>query len=371
MKIKIVLILLFICTQFVIAQDQDEAKIEAGDTLVTGNKFGIIGYPIVFYTPETDLAGGIGGMIYFRMGESAKIRPSKILMSTWYTINHQYYFRIAPQIYFPSAGQDLLDMRFIFSKEIGKFYGVGNETEEIDNPEFTMKSLRLYAEFGMTHIVSEDIQTGIIFDFFPNELVDKQSNPYLQDEDIPGSNGGTVSGLGLLVVWDKRKNIFFPSSNFYHKFRLQFFGRYLGSDFTYNRFVSDLRFYTSPAKSHILAFQFYADITGGTVPFFRLPALGGEQRMRGYFTGRYRDRLYLTGQVEYRKIVWWRMGVAAFVGAGDVANKFSQFNTRTIKYSYGFGLRFVFNEDESINLRMDLGFGKNTNGLYFALEEAF
>jgi hypothetical protein len=371
MKIFIVFFISFISIQFAFAQDQDEAKIESGDTLITAKKFGIVGYPIAFYSPETNLAGGLGGMMYFRMGESTRIRPSKILLSAWYTLNNQYYIKIAPQIYFPSAGQDLLDMRFIYSKEIGKFYGIGNDAQEIDNPEFTMNSLRLYAEFGMTHIVSEDIQTGIIFDFFPNDLVDKQSNPFLQDDAIPGSSGGTVSGLGLLMVWDKRENIFFPSNHFYHKLRLQFFGSYLSSDFTYTRFVSDLRFYTSPAESHILAFQIYADITDGTIPFFRLPALGGDQRMRGYFTGRYRDRLYLTSQVEYRKIVWWRVGVAAFVGAGDVANKFSQFNTRTIKYSYGFGLRFVFNQDESINLRMDLGFGKNTSGVYFALEEAF
>ncbi len=364
MKIlKVISILLILCN-VVAAQ-------EKGDTLLTTKSVDIIGYPIAFYTPETDLAGGVGGLIYFRMGEDVKIRPSKILVSAWYTINHQYYFKIAPQIYFAGAGRDLLDMRFIYSKEIGKFYGIGNETEEINNPEFTMTSLRFYSEFGAFNLISKNIHTGIIIDYFPNDLVDKQANPYLQNENIPGVNGGTVSGLGLLVVLDERDNIFYPTKNYFHKIRLQFFGSYLGSEFTYNRMVADLRYFISPLESHILAFQLYTDITHGTIPFFRLPALGGEQRMRGYFTGRYRDKLYLTGQVEYRKLVWWRLGVAAFLAAGDVANKWTQFNTRTIKYSYGFGLRFVFDQDEKINLRMDLGFGKNTSGVYFALEEAF
>jgi len=359
---SIMVLVLFCCP--VLAQ-------EKGDIVLTADKFGIIGYPIVFYTPETDLAGGIGRMIYFRTAKTIKVRPSKVRISAWYTINDQYYFMIAPQIYFAGAGQDLLDLRFIYNKEIGKFYGVGNNTEEIPNPEYTMKSLRLYAEFGANDIIAEGIHTGLIFDYFPNELIDKQSNPYILNAEVPGEDGGTVSGLGALVILDKRDNIFFPAHNYFHKFRMQFFGRYFGSDFTYNRLVADLRYYFSPLPRHILACQLYADLTSGTVPFFRLPALGGEQRMRGYFTGRYRDKLYLTGQLEYRKIVWWRLGVAAFVAAGDVADKFSTFNTRTIKYSYGFGFRFVFDQDEKINVRMDLGFGKNTDGIYFALEEAF
>jgi len=34
-------------------------------------------------------------------------------------------------------------------------------------------------------------------------------------------------------------------------------------------------------------------------------------------------------------------------------------------------LRLLFNEAEHVNLRVDLGFGPSTNGLYFGLEEAF
>lgn len=341
------------------------------DTVVTAKSFGIAGYPIVFYTPETSLAAGLGGMIYFRMSEKKIIRPSKVIVSAWYTVNDQYFMKIAPQIYFPGARRELLDLRFTYGKEIGKFYGIGNDTEDINEASYTMKSLRFYAEAGGLNIIASDIYFGAILDYSPNELVDKQANPYLKGDLVPGHDGGTVSGLGVLFIFDTRDHVFFPTKNFYHKFRLQYFGKYMGSEFKFNRLVSDMRYYTSPIPTHILAFQFYADITTGTPPFFRLPALGGEQRMRGYFTGRYRDRLYLTTQIEYRKIVWWRLGVAAFVAAGDVAHKWTNFSAKSIKYSYGFGLRFVFDKDEQINVRMDLGFGKNTSGIYFALEEAF
>jgi len=54
-----------------------------------------------------------------------------------------------------------------------------------------------------------------------------------------------------------------------------------------------------------------------------------------------------------------------------VAQKMTGFSLNKLKPSYGFGLRFLFSKEEKINLRVDFGFGKNTNGLYFGIEEAF
>jgi len=54
-----------------------------------------------------------------------------------------------------------------------------------------------------------------------------------------------------------------------------------------------------------------------------------------------------------------------------VANEFGDFRLKNLQYSYGIGLRFVFNQKEGINLRADLGFGENTDGLYISVEEAF
>jgi hypothetical protein len=37
-------------------------------------------------------------------------------------------------------------------------------------------------------------------------------------------------------------------------------------------------------------------------------ALGGQNLMRAYFTGRYRDRTYVAAQIEYRQY-FWRLGL--------------------------------------------------------------
>lgn len=38
----------------------------------------------------------------------------------------------------------------------------------------------------------------------------------------------------------------------------------------------------------------------------------------------------------------------------------------------GGGLRYLFNKKENVNLRMDIGFGRDGNtGIYFGIKEAF
>ena len=173
------------------------------------------------------------------------------------------------------------------------------------------------------------------------------------------------------MVWDSRDGIFFPTSGFYGQAKWLSFGAWLGSDFDYNRVEVDLRWYKSLKPNHILATQVFSKATTSGTPFYEMPALGGQRIMRGYYEGRYRDELFLAGQVEYRFPIKGRLGAVGFAGLGDVAPDFPGFEMRDVKTTLGGGLRFAFNKDEKVNLRMDIGFGRSTNGVYFGLEEAF
>ena len=118
--------------------------------------------------------------------------------------------------------------------------------------------------------------------------------------------------------------------------------------------------------------NFYLEAASGEIPFYKLPALGGGNRMRGYFYGRYRDKVYAMTQLEYRQYFWWRFGFVAFAGLGDVAPNLLKFRLKEFKYSYGLGFRFLFNKEQKVNLRLDIGIGENGNsGIYFGIEEAF
>jgi outer membrane translocation and assembly module TamA len=158
-----------------------------------------------------------------------------------------------------------------------------------------------------------------------------------------------------------------------YRFQAVFFAKDIGSSFDFNRYEVDLREYVglNQQKEQVLAFQAYIDFVRGNPPFYRLPPLGGSKIMRGYKSGLLRDRNLITAQVEFRSRLWRRFGAVAFVGTGDVADDFSDFKLKNLKPSYGLGLRFKFNTRENVNLRMDLGFGDNTDGIYFGVQEAF
>jgi len=69
--------------------------------------------------------------------------------------------------------------------------------------------------------------------------------------------------------------------------------------------------------------------------------------------------------------MWWRFGLACFAGFGDVADKTENFRLNKLKYSVGWGIRYVFNVQEKINLRLDFGYTENSSGFYINIGEAF
>jgi outer membrane protein assembly factor BamA len=202
-------------------------------------------------------------------------------------------------------------------------------------------------------------------------MIDKKENQLLRLASLPGSDGGTSSGGGVAFSWDTRDNIYFPSSGSFHQFDHTVFDPGLGSDHAFQRTILDLRVYVDLGLKHIIAIQAGGMIAGGDPPFSRLAPLGGENIMRGYYTGRYRDNILMAAQAEYRKMVWKRIGVVAFLGAGDVAHRFSAFRSTSVKTSYGAGLRFMLDPEEQLTIRFDAGFGNGTDGIYLGVREAF
>jgi hypothetical protein len=351
----------------------EKVKDALDTTAFSVNEIKVIGYPYAFYSPETELAFGLGGMIYFRTALQPSQRPSKITVSGYYTTNNQYNVSIKPRIYFPGPRRFYAESNFYFSYDILKYYGLGNSTPDIDtSANYKSNSFGIYVETQAKGFVVNELQIGLIYDYLKLTMKDKMSNPYLQDSTVKGTNGGKVGGLGLTWNLDTRDNISYPSKGGFYKISGIFYGKDLGGDFTYNRYKLDFRQYIAPYKDHILAFQFYSDLNAMNPPWFAMPALGGGTIMRGYFEGRYRDKGYMAWQAEYRKIVWWRIGVTAFYSTGDVFSHFSRLKLTEMKHSYGFGLRFVFDPKEKINLRADFGKTKNgDSGVYFSMDEAF
>ena len=94
--------------------------------------------------------------------------------------------------------------------------------------------------------------------------------------------------------------------------------------------------------------------------------------MRGYFYGRYRDNFFAMLQMEYRQYFYRKLGFVVFASVGNVSASILDYNLINVKYTYGGGLRYLFNQKEKINLRMDIGIGTDgSTGIYFGIEEIF
>ncbi len=353
-------------TQNIQAQEQSLDQITSADDTIRKPSFNA--YPYAFYTPETKLAFGAGGIFIFYGGKAKTLKPSKTSFGAYYSTNKQYQLSMNNKFYF-FDNKLYFNWPMIFSYNVDKFWGVGNTTENTGNESYTKQlfSTSVTIQLPPRWFVSD--LTGIIFDYQKVDILDKRTNEYLLNDSVPGSNGAELIGLGSDLMWDTRDNIFFPNSGGYQYFKLLIYPGMSDNVFTF--YELDVRHFMSFKEDHVLAGLFYVSGTTGDVPFFSLPALGGK-RMRGFFNGRYRDNFLMTLQLEYRQMVWWRLGFAVFGGIGDVSASMIDFNAKNIKYNFGAGLRLMFNEAEKVNLRVDFGMGSGGNsGLYFGIEEAF
>ncbi len=331
--------------------------------------FNWFAYPFAFYTPETNFAFGAGGIAYFRTSRIKNTRPSKVTASAYYSINNQYLISLAPSVYF-NQNKNEITAEIYFENSIDEYYGTGSNSPDIEEPQYRYNNFSI--DFKIKHKFFEGLSFTFVYNFMNFNIADTKNNPFLNGEDVYGIFGGITSGLGFGVSLDTRDNVFYPLKGYFTEFDGVYFADEFGSDYDFNRYLLDLRYYYSfTDDDNVLALQGYAASAGGTPPFYSLPKLGGQYRMRGYFEGRYRDKNYLMAQVEYRKELFWRISGILFMGAGDVGENFSDFKFKNIKYSIGGGVRFVIDKSEKINVRADIGFGKNAFGFYFGIEEAF
>jgi outer membrane protein assembly factor BamA len=348
---------------------KEEPKTVSNDSSNSKKRTSFNGYPYVFYTPESKFAAGAGGIFIFYGGREKDLKPSKIGFGGYYSTNKQYKISISPNLYFLD-NKLYIELPTSYGFFINKYWGIGDNTPVYDSAGYAVTTFTSTLTVQVPPEFFAADRTGVILDLDYTDMTDKQGNELLQNDSLPGSNGGTLIGLGTDLVWDSRDNLFFPNSGGYQYFKVVFYPGM--SDYIFSLIELDVKAFRSISPDHVFAFNFYVQSALGETPFYKLPALGGQKRMRGYFNGRYRDNFYGMLQAEYRQYFWKRLGFAVFGGVGNVADNMLEYDFSTLKYSYGAGLRFLFNKEQKVNLRMDIGFGNDGNrGIYFGIQEAF
>lgn len=327
--------------------------------------------PVIFSMPETKLGGGVGGLFTLRpAGSAPTARPSSLYFVAIYTQLKQFEVELKPELYLRNE-RYFLNADLIVNKFPNKYWGIGNDVPDAWEENYTPRTLSADLSFQRKLFPSQKVYVGILYRFEHIKMLKRDEGKMLATGDVPGSQGGTTSGAGFIVNWDNRDNVFYPRSGNYFQVKTLFHGGLLGSDYTFNLLDVDLRKYVSVFSRAVLAFQAVVQTYGGTAPFYKMPRLGGDATMRGYYKGRYRDRSLLALQAEFRFPVWKRFSAVVFGGFGQVANGLGRLQFDGFKYSVGLGLRFLVVPKEGTNLRVDQAFGRGSSGFYFNANEAF
>jgi outer membrane protein assembly factor BamA len=215
---------------------------------------------------------------------------------------------------------------------------------------------------------------GLGIDYHRTKVIDP--NPLMLDD--PGYiEFGPVnfnSGLGLIARYDSRDVPVNPWKGSLIDLQHMHYSDRLGGDNTFSVTTLDAKHFQEIFRpGSTLAMEFKLQHTMGNVPYTNLCMLGSPYDLRGYFLGHYRDRSMVFAIAEYRHQFLKkdgslsRHGMVGWVGTGSIAGRFGDF-TNWLPNA-GFGYRFEV--QSRMNVRAELGFGKQSTGFYFSFNEAF
>lgn len=328
--------------------------------------------PIITYSPETRLGLGGGFVFNWDYKDASPNTKSSLAQSFfYYTQNNQIDWVTLFDIF-------TNENRFFISGKIGYlrfpqfYYGVGNEVLESNREKFTFQQWNIDVQARVK--VFKGFYIGLDYYYNLNfEVRWQEDSKYENDPELIGTHGYTLSGLGPEIVYDNRNYPNNPDKGTFLSVSSLFFNKAIGSQFEYNLYKIDFRQYIpiSLKRHWVLAFNFYGQFAMGEVPFNRIPALGGAQIMRGYYNGRFRDDNYIAFQLEWRMPIWRFIGLRTWLGYGQVEKHFNQYSWSGFKPNFGVGLRFEFDPKSRTNIRLDQGFGRDTDGFYLRINEAF
>jgi len=348
----------------------------------TPKRFSIFPFPLVYYTPETRLAYGVAATMTFRFRRDTipAVRPSQVTVGAAYTQNRQTLFYVPFQIFYDQN-------RYYVNGEVGYykysyfFFGlaqreVPRELYSVNFPRIRVNAFRRVADRG----VWKNLYAGVRYQYEEFDVTQTEPAGLLSSGEVPGGLGSRLSGAGAGLFFDTRDNIFYPSkgvvvdltyllNNWKSK-------AVVGQGFSdsranrFGRYVLDVASYHKLTDRAILAVNYIVSMSDGSAPFNALSLLGGTKRMRGYYEGRFRDWNVAVLQAEGRFTLWRRLGAVVFGSVGVLGNNTELIRFADPKGAYGAGLRVRINRDR-LNIRADYGFGRQSNGLYLTIGEAF
>jgi hypothetical protein len=349
--------------------DQENPKTESEASKSSSSRGSIVFAPIPTSSPAVGTGATILGGYIFPLRKSDTISPPSVVGAAWVgTNNGTRAWVTAGELYFNqdryhvSTGFGHGDLNYYFygtgtaNGNAGRKFGL-NQTGNVFFGEALRRTFwqvfigpRMW--FGASRLEPQFL--GEEYPQLPPLGVDFQ-----------------MRSLGFKIERETMHNRFYPEDGSLFRLGSDFFAKDLGGTFTFQRYTLTYNSFYSVAKRQVIATNLYGCSTGGNAPFFGQCIFGTQDELRGYPAGRYIDQKMFATQAEYRLVLPWRLGVAAFGGVGEVAPSWSSFDTDNLLPSTGVGPRFTLSKKYHVNLRADFAWGKNGNTFSMGMGESF
>ncbi len=353
------------------------------DSAFNKNSKTFVATPIINNSPTMKTGFGANLMYMFKINKKDTLSPpSMAALMGFYTINNSYVIVPFANLYWNQNKNRL----FTGAGTVGIHHDHTYQIEDVSNYETTQDITLIYKELrtffwieysrrviGQWFLGASFSGSKIAYKF--NQGTDEENEFTEKFFERRGITDNFVASLGLILSFDSRDYIYYPTKGFLLSVKPKFYQTWLGSDNNYVNTNIRCSGYFALRSNMVLASMVTGIFSTGDVPFSGFQSYGMRNNLRGYPAGKYRGKYMATFQAEFRWRFYRRWGAVAFAGTGSIwgdENDEYSFANRNWLPSAGIGARFMISKVKKINLRLDYAVGVDGNmGLYFGMMEAF
>lgn len=328
------------------------------DSLSEDKVVRLLPVPAIGYEPETTTY--LGGVILFTINpyRDGLTRTSNAKLEFNYTFRNQAILDMGWNYFFRE--EKWFTRGYMEASYYPDFYyGIGASSNQ--DGEVLFESRRWIADLNLFRQALPKFFIGFgayLANYTRIEQRHQQSFPELRDQ--------ALLRVVVTAFYDDRDNLLNPRDGSYMELTLG----HTQSERNYPFGLLDFRQYL-PWNEGVFAMRLLSRHVGTGAVFFDQSIMGGDEAVRGYFYGRFRDRNMTTTQYELRTSTWHRLGLACFGGLSYLYHDVAGSNARLF-YNYGAGLRFLIDRKEQVNLRFDYAIGADgQSGFYIGFGESF
>lgn len=272
-----------------------------------------------------------------------------------------------------SLQQDRFRMKVIAAYVEGpmRYFGVGEAAGDAGTSvEFDNKQPHLQVQGQIRAI--EHGYVGVRYSYSHYNLT-------LGEDEMPGiplppddQLKSTLSMVGPTLSYDTRDSSLQPRAGMFLSGTWMVGMKALGNSFSHSKLQLSGNFYLSTNSATTVALRGATCVTTGEVPFYDLCSFGSGADIRGYESGRFRDRTSWALQGELRRRLSSRFGGVAFVGIGGIAPSPGEVvGEGNFLPAAGLGVRYRPFRNNDVNLRADVAMGLYGPAVYVGISEAF